>query len=66
MERKEYIRQQNNPGALLNVDNEALENYRNKKKTSKTLNLHEERIKMLEKTVIELKELLTKSLKAET
>lgn len=66
MERKEFIRQNNNPGALLNIDNEALENYKNKKKVSKTLSSHEERIQHLEKVVLELKELLTKDLKAET
>lgn len=61
METKEFIRQKNNPGALLNIDSDALENYKNKKKMFKTLSIHEEKIKMLEKSLEELKELLKNS-----
>lgn len=63
METKEFIRQQNNPGALLNVDLSGLEQYKNSKRTSRTMKLHEERIKVLEDTVEELKQTLAKILK---
>jgi len=65
MKTKEFVRQENNPGALLNVDNAGLEAYRNKKRTEGTLRSHEEKIKVLEKNIEELKEFLAKNLKVE-
>jgi hypothetical protein len=65
METKDFIRQKNNPGALLNVNNAGLEEYRNKKRTLGTLKIHEEKIKNLEKTIEELKDFLAKNLKVE-
>lgn len=65
MKTKEFIRQQNNPGALLNIDNAGLQAYKNNKKTSMTLRIHEEKIKVLEKNIEELQQFLAKNLKVE-
>jgi hypothetical protein len=65
MKTKEFIRQQNNPGALINIDNAGLQAYKNNKKTSMVLKIHEEKIKVLEKNIEELKQFLAKNLKVE-
>ena len=62
MKTKEFIRQKNNHGALLNVDYEGLERYKIKKKTEATLKNQQEKISNLEASLEELKGLLNKIL----
>lgn len=59
---QEFVRQENNPGALLNIDTSGLEQYKSSKKTMKTLKEHEERIKYLESSLEELSKSLNKLL----
>lgn len=65
METKDFIRQKDNEGALLNVNNAALAEYKVRKKMSRTLWSHEDKIQNLEKELKEIKEQLTKLIKAE-
>lgn len=58
METKEYIRQQNNKAALLNVDNTGLNAYKRQRETIRNLSTHEERIKKIENSIDEVKSLL--------
>lgn len=62
METKEYIRQSNNPGALLNVDYAGLKSYKNKRKMAITIKEQEEKISKLESSLEEVKSLLVKFL----
>lgn len=61
---KEYKRQRSNPGALINVDYEGLEQYRNKRKMKITLKEQEQKIAKLESSVEEIKGMLIKLLEA--
>lgn len=62
METKEFIRQKNNQGALLNVDYSGLKNYKNKRNMLATVKNQEERIDRLESSLEEIKGLLVKIL----
>lgn len=58
METKEYIRQKNNPGALLNVDNTGLAAYKRQREIMRNVTTHEDRIKKIESSIDEVKALL--------
>lgn len=58
METKEYIRQQNNKAALLNVDNTGLAAYKRQREVMRNVSTHEERIKKIESNIDEVKSLL--------
>lgn len=58
METKDYVRQQNNKAALLNVDNAGLTAYKRQRETMRSLSTHEERIKKIESSIDEVKTLL--------
>jgi t-SNARE complex subunit (syntaxin) len=58
METKEFIRQRNNRGALLNVDNSGLNAYRRQREIMRNVSTHEERIKKIESSINEVKDLL--------
>jgi hypothetical protein len=58
METKDYVRQKNNPGALLNVDNTGLSAYKRHREVMRNVSTHEERIKKIESSIDEVKDLL--------
>lgn len=58
METKEYIRQQNNQGALLNIDNTALAGYKRQREIMRNVVTHEDRIRKIENDIGEVKDLL--------
>jgi hypothetical protein len=58
METKEYIRQKNNPGALLNVDSTGLAAYKRQREIMRNVTTHEDRIKKIESSIDEVKNLL--------
>lgn len=58
METKEFIRQQNNKAALLNVDNTGLAAYKRQREVMRNVSTHEERIKKIESNIDEVKSLL--------
>lgn len=58
METKEYVRQKNNQGALLNVDNAGLSAYKRQREVMRNVSTHEERIKKIESSIDEVKNLL--------
>jgi hypothetical protein len=58
METKEYIRQKTNPGALLNVDNTGLAAYKRQREIMRNVTTHEDRIKKIESSIDEVKNLL--------
>lgn len=58
METKEYIRQQNNKAALLNIDNTGLAAYKRQREVMRNVSTHEERIKKIESNIDEVKSLL--------
>jgi hypothetical protein len=58
METKEYIRQKNNPGALINVDNTGLAAYKRQREIMRNVTTHEDRIKKIESSIDEVKNLL--------
>lgn len=64
MKTKEFIRQRNNKGALLNVDYQGLYEYKAKKKVLNTIQSQEEKINKLESSVEEIKQMLVKILEA--
>lgn len=58
METKDYIRQKTNPGALLNVDNTGLSAYKRHREVMRNVSTHEDRIKKIESSIDEVKNLL--------
>lgn len=58
METKEYVRQKNNQGALLNVDTAGLTAYKRQREVMRNVSTHEERIKKIESSIDEVKNLL--------
>lgn len=58
METKDYVRQQNNKAALLNVDNTGLAAYKRQREVMRNVSTHEERIKKIESSIDEVKNLL--------
>jgi len=58
METKDYVRQQNNKAALLNVDNTGLAAYKRQREVMRNVSTHEERIKKIESNIDEVKSLL--------
>lgn len=57
-----FVRSNTNPGAVLNVDNEALENYRRYRASMHEIFTHENRLKKVEQTMDDVKSLLEKLL----
>jgi hypothetical protein len=62
MKTKEFERQESNPGALINVDNSGLAAYRRQREIMRNVGTHEERIKNIESSLDDIKDLLTKLL----
>lgn len=62
METKEFIRQNNNKGALINIDTPGLKNYKSKRNMLAAVKNQEERIDRLESSLEEIKGLLVKIL----
>lgn len=58
MESKNFIRQNNNGGALLNSDNAALAAYKRQRTSMKAMNQIGERVEKLENTLEDIKTLL--------
>lgn len=55
---KEFVRQKDNPGALLNIDNVGLENYKNKRKMMTVIKEQDEKINKIESSLEEIKKML--------
>jgi hypothetical protein len=55
---KEFVRQKDNPGALLNIDNAGLENYKSKRKLMAVIKEQDEKINKLESSLEEIKKML--------
>jgi hypothetical protein len=62
MKTKEYERQEDNPGALINCDNSGLAAYRRQREIMRNVGTHEERIKNIESSLDDIKNLLIKVL----
>lgn len=62
MKTKDFVRTENNPGALVNVDNSGLSAYRRQREIMRNVGTHEERIKKIENTLDDIKSLLVKVL----
>lgn len=58
METKDYVRQKNNQGALINVDTAGLAAYKRQREVMRNVSTHEERIKKIESSIDEVKNLL--------
>lgn len=62
MKTKDFVRSENNPGAILNVDNSGLAAYRRQRAIMRNVGTHEERIQKIESSLDDIKDLLTKLL----
>mgnify|MGYP003335868525 FL=1 len=62
MKTKDFVRSENNPGAILNVDNSGLAAYRRQRSIMRNVGTHEERIQKIESSLDDIKDLLTKLL----
>ena len=62
MKTKEYQRSETNPGAILNTDVSGLAAYRNQRQILRNVSTHEERLKKVENSLDDIKNLLTKIL----
>lgn len=62
MKTKEFERLENNPGAIINVDNSGLSAYKRQREIMRNVGTHEERIKNIESSLDDIKGLLTKLL----
>lgn len=62
MKTGDFMRSNNNPGAILNVDNSGLSAYKRQRDIMRNMNTHEERIKNIESSLDDIKGLLTKLL----
>ena len=62
MKTKDFVRTENNPGALVNVDNSGLSAYRRQREIMRNVGTHEERIKNIENALDDIKSLLVKVL----
>lgn len=62
MKTKEFVRQENNPGALVNIDNSGLTAYKRQREIMRNVGTHEERIKKIENSLDDIKNLLLKVL----
>jgi|688.fasta_scaffold375132_2 hypothetical protein len=58
MKTKEFVRSENNPGAILNIDNSGLQAYKRHREILRNVGTHEDRIKKIESDIGEVKELL--------
>ena len=58
MKTKDFIRAEDNPGVILNVDNSGLSAYRRQREIMRNVSTHEERIKKIENNIEEVKSLL--------
>ena len=56
------MRQANNAGALLNIDNSGLAAYKRQREVMRNVKTHEERIQKIESSLDEIKNLLIKAL----
>ena len=57
-----FRRSEQNPGALLNVDNSGLAAYKKQREIMRNVGTHEERIQKIESSLDDIKGLLTKLL----
>lgn len=62
MKTTSFVRQKNNPGALVNVDNSALAAYKRQREIVRNMKTQEERMQALESSIDEIKSLLIKVL----
>jgi hypothetical protein len=62
MKTEKFMRQKNNPGALINIDNSSLDAYKKQREIMRNMKTHEERIQNIEFSLQEIKNLLIKSL----
>jgi hypothetical protein len=62
MKTKDFARSENNPGALINVDNSGLSAYKRQREIMRNVGTHEERIKKIETTLDDIKGLLIRVL----
>ena len=51
MKTKDFIRAEDNPGVILNVDNSGLSAYRRQREIMRNVSTHEERIKKIENNI---------------
>lgn len=58
MKTKDFVRQENNHGALLNVDNSGLTAYKRQRELLRNMGSQEERIKKIENNIEEVKTLV--------
>jgi hypothetical protein len=58
METKDYVRHQTNKAALLNVDSSGLAAYKRQREIMRNVSTHEDRIKKIESSIDEVKNLL--------
>ena len=65
MKTKEFMRQETNPGALINVDNSGLAAYKRQREVLRNINTQEQRIEKIESTLDEIKNLLVQLAKTE-
>lgn len=62
MKTTEFIRQESNPGAILNVDNSGLEAYKRQREIMRNVGTHESRIQSIENSLEQIKGMLIKIL----
>jgi len=62
MKTKEFVRNDVNPGAIVNIDNTGLSAYKRQREIMRNVGTHEERIKKIENTLDDIKGLLVKIL----
>jgi hypothetical protein len=64
MKTKDFARQEDNPGALINVDNSGLSAYRRQRDIMRNVSTHEDRIKKIESSIDDIKNMLIKVLES--
>ena len=62
MKTNDFIRSNQNHGAILNIDNSGLAAYKRNREVMRNIGTHEERLKKVENTLEDIKTLLTKIL----
>lgn len=60
--KEDFVRSEKNSGAILNVDNSGLANYRRQREIMRNVSTHDERLKKVESSLDDIKGLLTKLL----
>jgi hypothetical protein len=62
--KQDFIRSDKNPGAILNTDSSGLAAYRRNREIMRNVGTHEERIKKIENSIDDIKNMLIKVLES--